>query len=864
MLAPLLLALLPVAQDPQPGISQDLARARAAIIRDVTYALHFQLDAGVAEVLGSMTLTFMLAAQSDPNAPLVLDFSGSSLTSVLLNQKPAAFRVVADHVLLPADMLVHGFNQITAQFRSAIAPTGTPLTSYRDPSDGREFYYTLVVPADAHRLYPCFDQPDLRARFQLELDLPTDWLAVANGAEIPFTGIATEGRRTWAFQETPPLPTYLAAFACGSFAVVIGPEIQAPGVPAHSPLRTFVRPSQIAQLDPDAIARLHINGLRWLCDYFNVEYPFIKLDIVLLPGFPYNGMEHAGAIFYREQALMFDHQPTDGELARRSTLIYHELSHQWFGNLVTMRWFDDLWLKEGFATFIAHLAMENLEPERKSWLRFLQRVKPRAYEVDGTPGTVPVFQALQNLADAKSAYGPIVYNKAPAVLRELYERIGAGPFRAGLTRFLRAHAFGNATWRDLGSALEATSQMNLSRWSERWLLAPSMPQVRVQWQLDAEGLVSDASLLQTGVNGEGSWPLEIDLCVVDQAGGRRIVHVTSDAPKTQIDDLIGLSAPACVIANPADVTYGQFVPDAVSRAWLIRNCAQEQASLLRAVMTSALLTSVQEAELDPALFAEVALQQIAIESDPESHAWLLDALGQCLSRWLAPSRAAPLRARASDLLLQQLNNSGGSGRELTTFRFLARQCADDGTIALCKAVCGLVDLPKGLAPGKADRFLAVAALLATGQESGELARLRQYFEKEDIGKELFLALAAVPTAASKASYWLQYLQLDAPPEQWTQDSLPFFNWPGQAALTFPYLQTALDQAAWVKQNRRIFFMPAWLDGFINARDDATALLVVDQFLATASIEDDIRRKILQSRDGLRRSVAIRAAFPAAQ
>lgn len=457
----LLLCLFCFAQDPQPGISRELAQARAALVSDLACNLQLRLDANAKDVQGRISLTFTLASTRDPAAPLVLDFAGQELAEFQVNEKPTAVRAVADHVVIPAELLVSGYNRVTAQFRSAVAPTGTPLTSYRDPSDGREFYYTLVVPADAHRLYPCFDQPDLRTRFRLDLDLPAEWVAVANGAEMPVAAQPPEGRRYWSFRETVPLPTYLMAFACGAFAIVPGPALQAPGIDAQAPFRIFVRPSQQKLLDREAVAKLHIEGLRWLCTYFNVDYPFRKLDIALLPGFPYGGMEHAGAIFYREQSLAFDHPPTDGELARRSTLIYHELSHQWFGNYVTMRWFDDLWLKEGFATFLAHLAMAELEPERQSWLRFLQRVKPRAYEVDGTPGTVPVFQELQNLADAKSAYGPIVYNKAPAVLRELHDRLGAGAFRAGLTRFLQAHALGNATWRDLAGALEASGRADL-------------------------------------------------------------------------------------------------------------------------------------------------------------------------------------------------------------------------------------------------------------------------------------------------------------------------------------------------------------------------------------------------------------------
>lgn len=868
MLLPMLLSSLlppwapaPTGQDPGPGISIELARARAASIRDVHYWLRFRIEPGAKLVQGETWLRFSLARDREPR-PVVLDFGGQDLAEVKVNEKDATLVAVHDHLLVPANLLVAGPNTIAAKFAAPIAESGTPLTVYRDPADGREYYYTLVVPADAHRLYPCFDQPDLKARFTLELDLPDQWVAVANGAEHEDSkgGIPIPGGRRWAFRETAPLPTYLMAFACGPFDVAPGPVPAIAGFDARAPLRFFLRPGERKHFDAQALTRLHIDGLRWLVETFAVPYPFGKLDVVLLPGFPYGGMEHAGAIFYREQALLFDHPPTIGELVRRSTLVYHELSHQWFGNLVTMQWFDDLWLKEGFATFVAYQAMAALEPERQSWLRFLQRVKPRAYEVDGTPGTTPVFQELKNLADAKSAYGAIVYNKAPAVLRELHDRLGADAFRAGLKRYLEKHAFGNATWRDLALALESTSRADLGRWSSRWLLAPSMPQVRFAFAVDQNGVVTEAAVRQRPIEGNGTWPLRLQLLCFDLAGNRSTLEVSGDAESIPVAELIGRAAPACVLVNPGDVAYGQFVPDPQSRQWLLQHVGGERDQLVRAVMAAALFEAVREAELAPDRFAAVALTLVAQERDPDSHAWLLDAFGTCLERYLPEAKAAPLRRQASELLLGQLRDEPDSGRELSTFRFLAWHGSGDAVVQLCRDVVRQERLPQGLVAGKQDRFLGAAALLARGSGDGEIEWLRQQFAQADVGKELFLASAATPDPDAKARVWQQYLQLDKPPEQWAQDSLPFFHWPGQQALTLPYLRQALDRVDWVKANRRIFFMPAWLDGFVNGHSSPAALAIVDEFLAKAKLDDDVRRKLLQSRDGLARAVTIQRTW----
>lgn len=859
MLATLLMCFVPQAQDPAPGIAHELAVQRARQLQDVQYDLRFRIEPEAEEVTGHAELTFLLDEEAAPQA-LAIDFAGKSHDQVRVNGKAADPRVVNGHLVVPADLLRPGRNEVALDFASSIAPTGTPLSVYRDPKGG-EYFYTLVVPADAHRLYPCFDQPDIKARFTVSLDLPADWVAASNGSET--VSPEQDGRKVWVFSETHPLPTYLMAFAAGPFAVIETPSINVPGIDPESATRYFMRPNQRRLFDIAAVDGLHRQGLEWLCDYFDVAYPFRKLDVVLLPGFPYGGMEHAGAIFYREQALLFDHPPTNSELVRRSTLVYHELSHQWFGNLVTMKWFDDLWLKEGFATFVAYQALQALEPERRAWLRFLQRVKPRAYAIDGTPGTTPVFQELQNLADAKSAYGAIVYNKAPAVLRELHGLLGADAFQRGLTDFLERHSYSNATWRDLAVALEAAASKDLGRWSERWLLAPSMPQVRIRWTTGADDLVETAQLVQEPVGGEGTWPLRVELLIFDGPNATRTTTVESDLPTTDIKAMIGKPAPLCVLANPTDTAYGQFVPDPQSCEFLARTVSKRRSGqgdpLIRAVMTTALFEAVREAELDPARFVETALHLLGTEEDPDTHAWLLGAIGTCLGRYLNEDRADPLRETVTRLLLTQLEQ-GDSGRELQTFRFLARNGTGEAVERLCRDVVRKEGLPPGLEPGKRDRFLAAAALLARGRGAEELEWLEDAFRDEDVGKYSFMARAAAPDAGAKARYWQMYLQLEEPPEQWTQDSLSYFHWPGQQHLTRPYLRKALDKAPWVKTNRRIFFMPAWLDNFINGHSDAEALAIVDAFLAETELAEDIRKKLLQSRDALERSVRIRSRF----
>lgn len=845
----LLLLTMPSTQDPVPGISQALARQRGADVSDLRYELAFRCGQNSDVVEGSVRILFDLTEDA-AHRPLTVDFDGRSLGDLLINDAASGdVRRVHNHVVVPSAMLRAGRNELRASFTAAVAATGTPLSVYRDPKSGEEFVYTLLVPADAHRLFPCFDQPDLKAVFQLQLDLPEAWSAVAN-APARQARAGEGGRRRFAFADTAALPTYLFAFAAGPFEVVAADNGDGP------PVRLFVRHSKRTELEGDLLLGMHARAVEWLETYFDRRYPFDKLDAVLLPGFPYGGMEHAGAIFYRETALAFDHRPSDDELLRRSTLIYHEVSHQWFGNLVTMAWFDDLWLKEGFATYVSYRLLDALEPERHSWLRFLQKVKPNAYRIDVTPGTTPVYQELDNLADAKSAYGAIVYNKAPAVLRELQGRLGETAFRDGMRRFLAEHAFGNARWQDLVRAFETASNTEIDAWSDRWILAPGMPRVSVEWRVDERGHISEFLLRQEATVGDGVWPLQLQLLLVDADGHRHTKTVRSQTRERSIDDLVGEKAPICVLLNPDDVAYGQFALDSSSREHLRQHLPEWDGPLLRAVALTALFDSVREAEMDPVQYVEVAMRALQDERDAASHSWLLQTLATTIGRYLqADAAGAAVRQLSADLVPRLRQGMGELA--LHTFRTLVRVSWQPEVLELCADLLEGSAIPD-LQLGMADRYLALAALLAHGHGAELAARMTGEATPATAEKYAYLALAARGDAESKAEQFASYLQLEEPPEQWMQDSLSYFHWPNQDEVTLPFLGRALERSEWVKQNRRIFFMPAWIDGFVNGHSSRAALEIVDDFLARRSdLSADIRRKILESVDSLRRAVRIK-------
>ncbi|MEQ8768025.1 MAG: M1 family aminopeptidase [Planctomycetota bacterium] len=839
----------------QPGISRELARHRAERLSEIQYELSLTLDKGAESASGIVQVRFHL---EDAESPLILDFAGSAIESLQINGEPVeAIERVANHIVLPKERLKEGENACHLRFETPIAASGTPLTVYHDAAADQDFFYTLVVPADAHRLFPCFDQPDLKAAFAVELNTPESWQAVANG---PLESIAqssdSPGRKIWSFGATRPISTYLMAFAAGPFDRIDDDA---------SDLTLYVRPSKRKDTKPAEIFALHRQALKEMTAYFGQPYPFEKLDLVLAPGFPYGGMEHAGAIFYRETSLAFDHEPSDRELLGRSTLIFHEVAHQWFGNLVTMEWFDDLWLKEGFATFIAYRTLSKLRPDLSPWLRFHQSVKPRATAVDATRGTTPVYQQLSNLADAKSAYGAIVYNKAPAILRHLEYVLGEETFRSGVARFLREHAYANATWRDLIAAFEKAAERDLSVWAKAWIETPGMPQVSVDWGVDEDGQLENVRLRQRSVQGDDRlWPIASRALLLLEDGDEVLVDLTSDKREKVLAELEGGSAPILIFPNADDFAYGSFVLDARSRDEARERLPKIEDPFLRMLLVTSLWETVRAAELAPVDHLSLLMQLLeGVERDPLTIDILLGQARTALWRYCSPEQRAQESPKLTAWIRGRMTaQETPDAVRLTLFRAWPGFPLSSSDIALAEELLSNeVKLP-GIEISQRDRWSLVGALVEQRhpRAAALLAAEREADDGVDAERYAYIAGAGLATAENKAHYFETYLQPEEPPEQWVASSLSAFNAPGQEELTLPYLSRALGRAEWVKANRKIFFMPSWLDAFVNGHDSPEALKIVEAFLGRDDLPGDIRLKLLQSVDGLERAVRICEKF----
>ncbi len=857
------------------GVSRELARRRAANISDLRYRLSFDLVPGATRIKGREEISLRLNGAADP---VILDFRDlddqgrvveGAVGEVTVNGSVVGdMRQTGGHIVLPARHFKSGENMVAMNFETGAAAANRPIIRYQDRDDGSEYVYTLFVPMDASLAFPCFDQPDLKARFTLTTTVPTAWTVVTNTREQTVT---RNGKNSfWVFRETQPISTYLFAFAAGPFK-----QIASDG--GSVPLRVFVRQSKLQRAKEEwpEVERLTREGMKHMIEFFDQPFPFTKYDQVLIPGFAYGGMEHAGATFLREDSVLFRTVPTKNDKLGRASLVLHELAHQWFGDLVTMRWFDDLWLKEGFANFMASHAMAAMEQRRDRdgageaaiWKRFYQTHKPPAYAIDSTKGTTPIYQEVRNLRDAKSAYGAIVYQKAPSLLRAGAFVIGEENFRDGVRLFLKEHAYANAEWGDLIGAFERASKQKLQSWADAWVKRRGAPRVDVEWSCDGRGLIDNFEIRQRDLLDEGGlWPIKTRLLLAyDDAEAQRVT-VSFDGERATVRDAVGKKCPAYVFANEGDFGYGIFMLDAKSRAAVMSRVGGIGDPFLRAMLWGALWDAVREAEMNPRDYIALVLKALPAEADLELTQSLLDRVTRAFERYLSTTEQSAIAPQIESLFFDRMMKAGQADLRITYFRaFRSAATTPEARGRLKDLLSGKTRAP-GVEIKPLDRWRIIAALLARQDAEAEslLDAERKRDASDDGRKQSYIAEAARADTATKRRYFDDYLGVSpngrSTPEDWVEGSLAAFNSPNQSSLTLPYLGPALEALPQVKRQRKIFFTLAWLNAFIGGQQSRQALDQAREFLRANRLDRDLELKVLEVTDELERTVKIRAKF----
>ncbi|WP_082026548.1 M1 family aminopeptidase [Flammeovirga sp. OC4] len=439
------------------GVSQQLAQQRFNTITNVEYDLHLVLpDSPIKRIQSTLHLRFNVNSNSEP---IVLDFRSDStrITNLIVNNQPSKHYYKQEHIIIPTDHLKKGENSISFHF----------IAGDQSLNRKENYMYTLLVPDRARTLFPCFDQPDIKAKYILSLDMPENWDAIAG--EYGVTKPTEKGRKVITFGQTEPISSYLFSFVAGEFKRI------EKSVGGRKYAMLHLEEEDKIQANQDQIFELHANAVQWMENYTSIPLPFNKLDFALIPPFQYGGMEHVGAIQYRASSLILDENAGPSEKLRRAQLIAHEVAHMWFGDLVTMKWFDDVWLKEVFANFIAAKAITPSYPEIDHNLQFFLSHQYRAYEIDRTAGNHPIQQKLENLNLAGTLYGAIIYCKAPVVMAQIELLVGEENLKKSLQIYLEKYAYNNATFDDLIEVISTTSNVDLKDWANLWVKNEGMP-----------------------------------------------------------------------------------------------------------------------------------------------------------------------------------------------------------------------------------------------------------------------------------------------------------------------------------------------------------------------------------------------------
>jgi aminopeptidase N len=840
------------AQLTAPGVSEELARHRAATISGLTYDLFFRIPASAdSAITGAATLRF----DRTGTGPLVLDFDRPErVRSVRIAGRPVEFERVETHVVVPEAALPAGRLVVTLEFVAGDAPLNRR----------GDFLYTLFVPDRAHEAFPAFDQPDIKARFRLRLDLPIEWRAVANG-EIERQD-TIEDRVVYRFARTEPLPTYLFSFAAGDFQVE---EV----VRGGRRMRLFHRETDSTKVarNRDAVFDLHSAALEWLEDYTGIPYPFGKFDFVAVPSFQYNGMEHPGAILYRASSLFLDESATRNQELGRASVIAHETAHMWFGDLVTMRWFDDVWMKEVFANFMAAKIVNPSFPELDHELRFLLAHYPAAYGVDRTPGANPIRQPLDNLADAGTLYGAIIYQKAPIVMRQLERLTGREPFRDALRRYLDAHRFGNAGWPALVAELDRGTELDVPAWSRVWIEEPGRPSIGV------ERAASGTRLVPVDPAGRGRvWPQRTTVAALDPlapppsggtpgrpgAGGSVTVTVAGEPASAPT-----VSADARVILPNADgLGYGLFLLDSASTDVLLAGLPAVAGPLPRAAAWLDLREMMFEGVVDPASLMDLAIRMAAVESDELVAQQVLEDLEELYWRFVPDSVRVAESIRAEEMLWDRVAEVRGASLKAAYFNAWRSLATSPQHVDRMRAVWSRALEVPGLPLSEQDHttlalHLALRdvpdadSILDTQEERIENPDRRDRFR--------FIRQAAAPDAEVRKRFFESLAERDnRAREEWVVTSLSLLHHPLRAPASRPFIRPALDLLLEVKQTGDIFFPTRWLAATLGGHASVEAAATVRQFIDEhPDYPPRLMGKLLQEADPLFRAVRVRQARP---
>ena len=659
------------------------AQARAEILAVDSYAVELNLT-GSDTVFGSKTTVRFNALEGSST---FIDAVTASVRSVNLNGVELDPGQVSDGVRISLPNLA-AENILVIDADAFYMNTGEGLHRFVDPVDKEVYLYSQFEVPDARRMFAVFEQPDLKATFAFTITAPDYWDVISN-SPTPTPVNAHEGAKTWAFAPTARMSSYITALIAGPYQCVRSELTSSDG--RIIPLGVFARASLMEHLDAENIFTLTRQGFEFFEEQFSTPYPFEKYDQLFVPEFNAGAMENAGAVTFLE-SYVFRSRPTEAMVERRAITILHELAHMWFGDLVTMRWWNDLWLNESFAEFMSTLAAAQNTEFTSSWTTFNILEKTWAYRQDQLPSTHPIVAQINDLEDVQVNFDGITYAKGASVLRQLVAWVGQKEFMAGVRSYFEKHAWGNTELPDLMRELEAASGRDLSEWTKLWLETAGVNTLRAQIGTDDSGVITGFSIEQSAVE---AYPtirphrLAVGFYNLDANGALVRVHreeLDIAGPSTSVPALVGLKRPALVLVNDDDLAYAKIRLDEQSLATATEHLKDFTDSLPRTLVWGAAWDAVRDAETPARAYVNLVLNNIGHEKDSSVIMVLLRQLNTTLDFYVDPAAAGSVGTAAANSLWSLAQDAAaGSDAQLQfvkAFALRAHTAEQLDTIAL--------------------------------------------------------------------------------------------------------------------------------------------------------------------------------------
>ena len=770
---------------------QNLTRAEAETRADLvavdSYEIDLKLNAD-SETFFSKTKVIFSA---DEGQSTFIDASAEEIHLIELNGEILPTSHFSDHrIQLPA---LAKNNVLIVEGTFAYTNSGEGLHRFVDPVDGETYLYSQFEVPDSRRVFAVFEQPDLKATFQFNISAPNHW-AVTSNSPTPEPEALGNGFSRWSFSPTPRISSYITAVIAGPYVSWSDSLTSSSG--KEIPLGVFCRKSLSEYMDADYIFEKTKQGFDFYEKLFDYPYPFEKYDQLFVPEFNAGAMENAGAVTFVENYI-FRSKVTDATRERRVVTILHELAHMWFGDLVTMKWWNDLWLNESFAEYASTLATVEATEWKGGWTTFSSLEKNWAYRQDQLPSTHPIVAEINDLEDVQVNFDGITYAKGASVLKQLVAYVGKDEFFDGIARYFKKHQFGNTVLADLLVELEATSGRDLSEWSKFWLETAGVNTISAELSLDESGTITNFELIQTAIT-EYPTIRPHRLGIGLYSGEREITRddyfeLDIDSPRTRVDALIGKNHPGLILINDEDLAYAKVRLDKDSREFAIQNLSDFKDPLARSVIWTSVWDGARDAEIPITEFIELVLNNIHSETESTTLLTLIRQLTTSISLYLPASQRDSMSSEASARFIQ-LSEQVGAGSDLQ-FQ-LVKAVATLATKQQINWLKSVLDGSKEIAGLKLDtdlRWEIIAGLATLGELDAEF--LGQELERDNTAngqKAYALARAAIPDPENKAQMWSELVEEDEMSNAILESASRGFTRVSDASVLIPYVDKYLN------------------------------------------------------------------------